>query len=159
MKVFVKMKDAITRRGLPNHRELIIRVRRSLVVLRHGLAQETVETKEMIAVYQRYTRGQATDEEMQLANQQFLDVIKGLGLSVVVILPFSPITLPAIVKLGSRVGIDVLPSAFRDVPESVVEEIAEPQAQAALAVEQVGEFQEVASDYSTLNSDPLKHVN
>ncbi len=89
-------------------------MRKALVVLQKGLAQESAETRQMLAIYHKYTRGEATEQEMQEANQQFKDVIKGLGLSVVVILPFSPITLPAIVKLGKKVGIDVLPSAFRE---------------------------------------------
>lgn len=97
-----------------DHKALSFKMRKALVVLQKGLAQESAETKQMLAIYHKYTRGEATEQEMLEANQQFKDVIKGLGLSVVVILPFSPITLPAIVKLGKKVGIDVLPSAFRE---------------------------------------------
>lgn len=50
---------------------------------------------------------------MEEANKQFVDVIRGLGLGVLVVLPFSPITLPFIVKLGERIGVNVLPSAFK----------------------------------------------
>lgn len=91
----------------------MIKVRRSLIIVKRGLAQETQETKVMLATYHRYTKGQATKLEMKEANQQFLDVIRGLGLGVVVVLPFSPITIPAIVKLGEKVGVDVLPSSFK----------------------------------------------
>ncbi|WP_338291376.1 hypothetical protein [Planctobacterium marinum] len=97
-----------------DHKELSFKVRKALVVLQKGLAQEREETKQMLAVYHKYTRGEASEQEMLEANQQFRDVIKGLGLSVVVILPFSPITLPAIVKLGQKFGIEVLPSAFKE---------------------------------------------
>jgi hypothetical protein len=33
-------------------------------------------------------------------------------LGVLAVLPFSPITLPFVVKLGERIGVNVLPSAF-----------------------------------------------
>ena len=66
----------------------------------------------MLDTYRKYLLGQASDAEMQLANEQFRDVLRGLGLSIVVILPFSPITIPAIVKLGERFGVTVLPSSF-----------------------------------------------
>lgn len=89
-------------------------MRKALLVLQKGMAQEREETRKMLITYHKYTRGEATEQEMLEANQQFRDVIKGLGLSVVVILPFSPITLPAIVKLGQRFGIEVLPSGFRE---------------------------------------------
>ena len=49
---------------------------------------------------------------MKAANEQFLDVLKGLGIGVFATLPFAPITIPFIIRLGRRFGIDVLPSAF-----------------------------------------------
>lgn len=89
-------------------------LRKSMLVLQSGLAQEKEETKQMLQVYRKFTQGEATKEELKEANEQFVDVLRSLGLSVVVILPFSPITLPAIVTLGHKLGIDILPSAFRE---------------------------------------------
>jgi hypothetical protein len=66
----------------------------------------------MLTTYQRFTKGQASKLEMEEANKQFVDVIRGLGLGVLAVLPFSPITLPFVVKLGERIGVNVLPSAF-----------------------------------------------
>ena len=51
---------------------------------------------------------------MEEANKQFRDLVKGLGLGVVVVLPFSPITIPIIVKLGQRLGVDVFPTAVKE---------------------------------------------
>ncbi|PAJ76200.1 hypothetical protein CJF42_01605 [Pseudoalteromonas sp. NBT06-2] len=89
-----------------------LRLRRSMLQLKIALAQETLETKEMLIIYKRYTKKQASSEELKIANQQFLDVLKGLGLGVFAVLPFAPITIPIIVKLGKVVGVDVLPSSF-----------------------------------------------
>jgi hypothetical protein len=91
----------------------LIPLKLGLLTVKRGLAQETRETKVMLRTYQRFTKGQASKQEMEEANKQFVDVIRGLGLGVLVVLPFSPITLPFIVKLGERIGVNVLPSAFK----------------------------------------------
>ncbi|NTS76749.1 hypothetical protein HR060_07685 [Catenovulum sp. SM1970] len=90
------------------------RLKSDLFKVKSALAQETEETKVMLDVYRRFTMKQASKEEMRFANKQFGDLLKSLGLGVIVILPFSPITIPLIVKLGQKVGIDVLPSSFAD---------------------------------------------
>ena len=81
--------------------------------LRDGLSEETEQTKEMLEIYVRQTQGRATSEEISRANHQLRDVLRSLGLGVVLVLPFSPITLPLIVRLGRRLGVEVLPDSFR----------------------------------------------
>lgn len=93
-------------------------MRKTMLVLKRGLAQEREETKAMLITYQRYTKGLASEAEMREANEQFKDVVRGLGLSVVAILPFSPITIPAIVKLGEKIGVEVIPSGFKNIDTS-----------------------------------------
>ena len=83
-----------------------------------ALAEETDQTKAMLATYQRYLQGLATESELREANEQFKDLMKSIGLGFMVILPFSPLTIPAIVKLGKKYGVDVLPSAVRNQIES-----------------------------------------
>ena len=92
---------------------MLRRIRGSLLILKEGLAQESVETKEMLITYSRYSRGRATKEELRVANLQFRDVVTSLGLGVLLVLPFAPLTLPIIVKLGKRLGVNIIPSAFR----------------------------------------------
>ena len=91
-----------------------IKLKRELIRVKIALAQEKDETKEMLSIYRRYTIREASPEEMKQANQQFLDVLKGLGLGVFAVLPFSPITIPIVIKLGKLVGVDILPSSFND---------------------------------------------
>jgi hypothetical protein len=50
---------------------------------------------------------------MKQANQQFIDVLKGLGIGVFALLPFSPITIPLVIQVGKWVGVDILPSSFK----------------------------------------------
>jgi hypothetical protein len=95
----------------------LIPLKRGLLTVKQGLAQESRETKTMLMTYQRFTKGKASKLEMEEANKQFIDVIRGLGLGVLAVLPFSPITLPFVVKLGERIGVNVLPSAFMTEPQ------------------------------------------
>ena len=102
----------------------LIPLKQSLLAVKHSLAQESRETKVMLVTYKRFTKGQASKLEMQEAHRQFVDVIRGLGLGVLAVLPFSPITLPFIVKLGEKIGVNVLPSAFmKDLQEEDIIEI------------------------------------
>lgn len=89
-----------------------IRLRRSMLALKVALAQEKQETKQMLDIYKRYSFGEAQKSELKVANEQLVDILKGLGLGVFALLPFAPITIPLIVKLGQWVGVDVLPSSF-----------------------------------------------
>jgi len=89
-----------------------VRLRRSMLALKIALAQEKQETKEMLDIYKRYSFGEAHKSELKVANEQLVDILKGLGLGVFALLPFAPITIPLIVKLGQWVGVDVLPSSF-----------------------------------------------
>ncbi len=81
--------------------------------LEKALAEETNETKSMLQTYQRFVVGQASSEEMNRANQQFRSVLKSMGFGALLILPFSPITLPLAIKLGKKLGIDILPDSMK----------------------------------------------
>lgn len=95
-----------------NRRSSRIKFRRTMLRLKLALLQEKAETKEMLAIYRRHASGQATKEELAVANEQFLDVLKGIGLGIFAVLPFAPITIPILVKLARMVGVDIIPSAF-----------------------------------------------
>tara|TARA_R110000751_G_scaffold307911_2_gene435192 strand:+ start:1142 stop:1561 length:420 start_codon:yes stop_codon:yes gene_type:complete len=116
--------QSIKRQNTVIKRKALIPLKLGLLAVKHGLAQESRETKVMLVTYKRFTKGQASKLEMQEANRQFVDVIRGLGLGVLAILPFAPITLPFVVKLGEKIGINVLPSAFmKDLQEEGAVEI------------------------------------
>lgn len=95
-----------------NRRASRIRLRRSMLALKQALSQERDETREMVNIYYRYTRGQSNKDELKVAHQQFLDILRGLGLGIFAVLPFAPVTIPLLIKLGRLVGVEVMPSAF-----------------------------------------------
>jgi len=112
MKIWIHFVKAPIRVIIISRKRTMIRFKRQMLQIKLALSQEKTETKEMLAIYRRYTMRQATPEEMVIANQQFLDVLKGLGLGVFAVLPFSPITIPVMIKLGRLVGVEILPSSF-----------------------------------------------
>ncbi|MCG6199972.1 hypothetical protein [Psychromonas antarctica] len=112
MRIYTRIHKAPVRVLRISRRRFWLRVRRELLILKSALTQEKQETKEMLAIYKRYTKKQASAEELREANKQFADILKGLGLGMFAILPLAPITIPLIVWLGKVVGVDVLPSAF-----------------------------------------------
>lgn len=90
-------------------------IKNQLIQLKEALAQEGDETKEMFKIYFKYTRGEATTAQMNEANAQFRDFLKTIGLGALAILPLAPITIPFIVKLGQKFGVDVIPSSFKNM--------------------------------------------
>lgn len=114
MKVWIHVFKAPRRVVSISRRRQVAKLKRQLVLVKFALAQEKQETREMLAIYKRYTKRQATAEEMKMANQQFFDVVKGVGIGVFAVLPFAPITIPVVIKVGKWVGVDILPSSFND---------------------------------------------
>lgn len=114
MRVWIYFHKAPIRVLLISKRRSFVRLKRSMLKVKIALAQEKIETKEMLSIYKRYTKRQATSEEMRVANQQFVDILKGLGIGIFAVLPFSPITIPIMIKVGRLVGVEILPSSFID---------------------------------------------
>lgn len=135
---FIRITQSIKRQNSAIKRKALIPIKIGLLAVKRGLAQESHETKVMLLTYKRFTKGQASKLEMQEANKQFIDVIRGLGLGVLAVLPFSPITLPFVVKLGEKIGVNVLPSAFmKDLQE---QEVIEVQQEIEVLVESDDDF-------------------
>ncbi|MCL1057783.1 hypothetical protein L2729_07175 [Shewanella gelidimarina] len=117
MNIYLLLHKAPIRVIRIGRRRIWLRIKLDMLVVKEALAQEKQETKEMLVTYTRYTRKQASKEELVEANKQFADLLKGLGLGIFAVLPFAPITIPLVLKLGKVVGVDVLPSSFNNMSE------------------------------------------
>jgi hypothetical protein len=98
-------------------RKSMSRIRFSMIRLRMALSQETEETKRMLQIYQRSLKGKATQAELRFANHQLVDVLRATGLGIFAVLPFAPLTIPILIKVGRKLGIEVLPSSFQPKAE------------------------------------------
>jgi hypothetical protein len=67
----------------------------------------------MLDVYLKMIEGTASDEEINLANSQLQQILKNLGLGILIILPFSPITLPFIFSKAKELNIDLIPNWYK----------------------------------------------
>ena len=52
----------------------LMKLKRQMLGIKLALAQEKIETKEMLVTYRKYTSRQASKEEMQAANKQFFEI-------------------------------------------------------------------------------------
>lgn len=112
MKMWIYFVKAPVRVVRITRRRTAAKLKRQMTLLKVALSQEKIETKEMLVIYRKYTQRQASTDEMKMANKQFLDILKGLGLGVFAVLPFAPITIPLVIKISRMVGVEILPSSF-----------------------------------------------
>jgi len=69
----------------------------------------------MLDVYIKYVEGSASNEELDFANEQLKQILKNLGLGILIILPFSPITLPYIFSKAKELNIDLIPNWYKSL--------------------------------------------
>ena len=90
-------------------------IKLALTKIQSILSNETRESNEMLRIYQKYITDNKsiTKEELEQANKQFSDLLKGLGLAGVFALPGGLLAIAFIVKAGEKLGIDIIPDKYR----------------------------------------------
>ena len=90
-------------------------IKSSLAKIQEILSNETKESNEMLKIYQKYiiNNEEITKEELEQANKQFSDLLKGLGVAGVFALPGGLLAIAFIVKVGQKLGIDIIPEKYR----------------------------------------------
>ena len=89
------------------------KLRRYILKLKDSFLEESDENKRMLDIYIRYIEGIASDDEIEEANYQLKQVLKSLGLGILVILPFSPISIPYVLKKAKELDIDLIPDWYK----------------------------------------------
>ena len=89
------------------------KIQKYLLKLKDSFLEESEENKKMLDVYIKSIEGEATEEEIEYANNQLNEIFKSLGLGVLTILPFSPITIPYVMKKAQELGIDIIPNWYK----------------------------------------------
>ena len=90
------------------------RAKKIIAFLKEKLAEETEPSRKMLKTYSDYVKGQATDEELDKANNQLNELLKDLSLGLMTVIPFAPITIPLVAKFAKKHNIDLLPEWFKD---------------------------------------------
>ena len=88
-------------------------IKQNLLKLKDSFLEETEENKKMLDIYINYIEGNASDEDIENANEQLKQIFKSLGLGILVILPFSPISIPYVLKKAKENDIDLIPEWYK----------------------------------------------
>tara|TARA_B100000676_G_C17516878_1_gene550770 strand:- start:137 stop:454 length:318 start_codon:yes stop_codon:yes gene_type:complete len=83
--------------------------------IQESFLEENIENKKMLDIYIKFADGSATENEIKQANTQLSQVLKSLGLGILLILPFSPITLPYIFSKAKEHNIDLIPNWYKSL--------------------------------------------
>ena len=89
------------------------KIQKYLLKLKDSFLEESEENKKMLDVYIKFIEGEASDDEIDYANNQLNQIFKSLGLGVLTVLPFSPITIPFVIKKAQELGIDIIPNWYK----------------------------------------------
>ncbi len=88
---------------------------RTLNKLQQSFLTENIQNKKMLDVYIKYVEGNVSEEELENANEQLKEILKSLGLGILIILPFSPVTLPYIFSKAKELNIDLIPNWYKSL--------------------------------------------
>ena len=89
------------------------KIQKYLLKLKDSFLEESEENKKMLDVYIKSIEGEASDDEIDYADNQLNQIFKSLGLGVLTGLPFSPITIPFVIKKAQELGIDIIPNWYK----------------------------------------------
>ena len=93
----------------------LIKYQKYLLQLKDVFLEENQENTKMLDVYFKFIDGKATDDELNDANKQLEELIKSLGMGFLVLLPFSPVTIPYLVKKAKEHKIDIIPRWYKSL--------------------------------------------
>ena len=88
---------------------------RTLNKLQQSFLTENIQNKKMLDIYIKYAEGSASEEELDNANEQLKEILKSLGLGILIILPFSPVTLPYVFSKAKELNIDLIPKWYKSL--------------------------------------------
>ena len=89
------------------------KIQKVLFKLKNSFLEETEENRRMLDIYANYIDGKASDQEIDEANYQLKQVLKSFGLGILVILPFSPISIPYVLKKAKEYDIELIPDWYK----------------------------------------------
>ena len=91
------------------------KLKQNLYKLKDLFLEETEENKKMLDIYISYIDGHATEKEIDEANKQLRQIFKSLGLGILTVLPFSPISIPYVLKKTKEYDIDIVPEWYKSL--------------------------------------------
>tara|TARA_B100000214_G_scaffold92402_1_gene63888 strand:- start:878 stop:1195 length:318 start_codon:yes stop_codon:yes gene_type:complete len=88
---------------------------KTLNKLQQSFLTENIQNKKMLDIYIKYAEGNVSEDELENANEQLKEILKSLGLGILIVLPFSPVTLPYIFSKAKELNIDLIPNWYKSL--------------------------------------------
>ena len=95
----------------------MIKYRKYLFKLKDAFLEENVQNTKMLDLYLKYLEGEASEQDLEDANNQLAEILKSLGMGVLVVLPFSPVSIPYLVRKAKENNIDIIPKWYKTLRE------------------------------------------
>ena len=89
------------------------KLQKYILKLKESFLEETEENRKMLDIYVKSIEGLASEDEIKYADNQLKQIFRNLGRGGLTILPFSPITIPYVVKKAQEFGIDLIPNWYK----------------------------------------------
>ena len=89
------------------------KIQKFILKIKDSFLEESEENKKMLDIFVKQIEGTASEDEIDYANNQLNEIFKSLGLGVLTIFPFSPITIPYVIKKAQELGIDIIPKWYK----------------------------------------------
>jgi len=89
------------------------KIQKFLFKLRDSFLEESEENRRMLDTYANYIDGTASDKEIDEANYQLKQVFRSVGLGILVVLPFSPVSIPYVLKKAKEHNIELIPDWYK----------------------------------------------
>ena len=86
----------------------MIKYREYLLKLKDAFLEENVQNTKMLDLYLKYLEGEASDQDLEDANNQLAEILKSLGMGILVVLPFSPVSIPYLVKKAKENNLSLI---------------------------------------------------
>ena len=89
------------------------KIKQYILRIKDSFIEETDENRQMLDIYMKHLEGSATGNDINKANRQLKQVFKSFGMGILLILPFSPISIPYVLKKAKELEIELIPDWYK----------------------------------------------
>ena len=89
------------------------KIKQYILRIKDSFIEETDENRQMLDIYMKHIDGSANDNEIKKANHQLKQVFKSFSMGILLILPFSPISIPYVLKKAKELEIELNPDWYK----------------------------------------------
>ena len=91
---------------------MLFNIKKNLEKIALSLSNETKANEDMLHAYFDYLET-GDEEALDSANIQFKENLKSAGLGILLIIPFSPVTIPFFFRLAKKHDVDIIPNWYK----------------------------------------------